>query len=180
MHWIIVGIAVLMALGAATAIAGYFIPQSRITARTTVMPATPQQVWSVITGVTGFPRWRPAVRGVEVLSTVDGHHASWRERVRHGVIACDTDEMTPPRRLVVRITDRLLTYAGTWTYELAPAGAGTRLTITERGEISHPMWRGLAWFVSGPAGKLERYLAALHRELSPRQPMPLKHRPLDA
>lgn len=179
MHWIIVGIAALVAVGAATAIAGYFIPPSRITARTTVMPATPQHVWAAITDVTGFPRWRPAVRAVEVLAPGDGRHA-WREHVRHGVIACEIEEMTPPRRLVVRITDRQLTYGGTWTYELAPADAGTRLTITERGEISHPVCRTLAWLSSGSAGNLERYLGALHRELSPGRTMPLRHRPQDA
>jgi len=179
MRWIIVATGVLIALAVVAAAAGYFIPQTRITARSAVLPASLHRVWAAITTVTEYPKWRRDVKAVEAVAPVDGRPA-WRERVRHGTIACRVDEMTPPRRLVVRITDRNLTYGGTWTHELTEAGAGTRVTITERGEITHPMCRGLARFVFGYAGNLDTYLSALHRELSPGQSMPLDSRPQGA
>ena len=179
MRWIIVATGVLIALTVVAAAAGYLFPQTRITARSAVLPASLHRVWAAITNVSDYPRWRRDVKAVDVLATVDGRPA-WREHALHGVIACQTDEMTPPRRLVVRIRDRNLTYGGTWTYELTEERAGTRVTITERGEITHPMCRGIARFVFGYAGNLDAYLSALHRDLSPGQSMPLDSRPQGA
>ncbi len=179
MRWFIVATGVLIALATLAVVAGYFIPQTRITARSAVMPARSHRVWAAIMNVTDYPRWRRDVKAVDVLAAVDGRPA-WRERALHGIIACRADEMTPPRRLVVRITDRRLTYEGTWTYELAEERDGTRLTITERGEITHPACRGLARYVFGYTGNLDGYLSALHRELSPGRSLPLDSRPQGA
>jgi hypothetical protein len=75
-------------------------------------------------------------------------------------------ERDPPRRVVTRITDPALTFGGTWTYELAPAGSGTRVTITERGEIRNPVFRTLARFVFGYAATLETWLDELRAHLA--------------
>jgi hypothetical protein len=70
-------------------------------------------------------------------------------------------ESVPPQRLVSRIADERLPYGGTWTYELAPAGDGTRLTITERGEIYNPVFRFVARFVMGHTATMNGVLRAL-------------------
>ena len=179
MRWIILAAGVLIALPLLAAIVGHFVPPMRITARTAVLPAGPRRVWDAIFATTEYPGWRRGVRSVDTLAEVDGRPA-WRERVRHGVIVCRTEEMTPPRRLVVHITDRNLTYTGTWTYELAEAEAGTRVTITERAEIAHPVCRGLAHYVFGHTGNLDRYLSALGQRVSTGQSLPLDSRPQGA
>jgi hypothetical protein len=74
-------------------------------------------------------------------------------------------EQVPPRRLVTRVADPDLPYGGTWTFELDPQPAGTRLTITERGEIYNPIFRVFARFVFGYAATMERYLDALEARL---------------
>ena len=179
MRWLVVATGALVALAALAAVAGYLIPQTRITSRSAVVPWRLTRVWDAITAVAEFPRWRRGVRRVEVLPAIDGRPA-WRERVRHGTVSCRVDEMTPPLRLVVRLTAPGITYSGTWTYELAEVGDGTRITITERGEIVHPMWRGIARFAFGYGGNLDAYLSALDRALSPAASMPLARRPQDA
>ena len=48
-----------------------------------------------------------------------------------------------------------------WTYELAPEGSGTRLTITENGEIYNPIFRFVARFVLGYTSTMGSVLRAL-------------------
>jgi hypothetical protein len=62
---------------------------------------------------------------------------------------------------VARIADTDLPFGGTWTYELKPEGAGTRVTITERGEVYNPIFRFMSRFVLSQTATMEKYLAAL-------------------
>ena len=62
------------------------------------------------------------------------------------------------RRLVTRIADTGLPFGGQWTYELVPDGEGTRLTITEDGEVYNPLFRFVSRFVMGHTATIERYL----------------------
>lgn len=59
----------------------------------------------------------------------------WPEFGKNVAISYRVTESVPPRRLVTRIAEHNLQFSGTWTYELGPDGPGTRLTITERGEV---------------------------------------------
>ena len=63
--------------------------------------------------------------------------------------------------LVTRIADRSLPFGGTWTYVLAPDGNGTRLTITEHGEVYNPIFRFVSRFIIGHTGTMEGVLRAL-------------------
>jgi uncharacterized protein YndB with AHSA1/START domain len=179
MRWIIVAGGVLVALAGLAALIGYLIPPTRITARSALLSAGPRRVWAVITAIDQFPQWRRHLRAVEPLPAVAARPA-WKERVWHGVVRNQMDEVTPLRRLVVRVTDRALTYEGTWTYELAAEGTGTRLSITEHGEIEHPVCRVLARYVFGYTGNLDGYLSALERRLVLEQALPVDGRPQGA
>ena len=64
----------------------------------------------------------------------------------------------------VRIADDTLPFGGTWTYELAPEGAGTRLTITEDGVVRNVVFRFLSRWVFSHTATLEKYLRALGRK----------------
>ena len=57
-------------------------------------------------------------------------------------------------------------FGGTWTYRLEPTASGTRLTITEDGEIYNPTFRFVARFVLGYEGTMTRYLDALEEDLA--------------
>jgi uncharacterized protein YndB with AHSA1/START domain len=179
MRWIIAGAGVLIVLAVLAIAAGYLVPRTRITARTTVLPAAPQQVWAMLTAMGSYPRWRRGVRWVRSLPALDERPA-WREGRWHGAIDCQADEVTPPHRFVVRITDRRLSYAGTWTFELSQENAATRLTITEHGEIADPRCRLLARYVFGYAASLDAYLAALTAQLARGNSLRLDSRPQGA
>jgi hypothetical protein len=105
------------------------------------------------------------VTGVEQLGGAHGRE-SWRETGKNGRITYEVVESQPPRRMVTRIADRGLPFGGSWTYELAPIDGGTRLSITERGEVYNPVYRFMSRYVIGHARTVEGYLRNLRRKLA--------------
>ena len=118
-------------------------------------------MWEALTNVGDYPRWRPGVRSVDALSSAGA--VRWREHTSDGDITFERTEEQRPRRLGTRITDETLPFGGSWTYELAPEGSGTRLTITERGYVTNPLFRFMSRFVFGHHRTQEDFQRALGR-----------------
>ena len=77
----------------------------------------------------------------------------------------ETVESVPPRRLVRRIVGET-SFGGTWTSELDGApGGGTRLVITENGEIYNAFFRFVSRYIVGHHRTIDSFLAALRRHL---------------
>lgn len=149
---------------------GLKLPQDHTATRTADVSVPPDQVWAVITDVASYPKWRPDVKRIESLPPADGR-ASWREIRRSDSIAYETVESLQPTRFVTRIADRGLPFGGEWSIELAPLPTGTRITITERGQIYNLLYRVLSHFVLGYTTTMDAYLHALQRRLdTPRPP----------
>jgi len=73
--------------------------------------------------------------------------------------AIDVDERASRR--FTRIADDKLPFGGRWIFELAPDGAGTRLTITEDGFVKNPVFRLLSRRVFSHTATLERFFLDL-------------------
>jgi hypothetical protein len=66
---------------------------------------------------------------------------------------------------VTKIADPDLPFGGTWTYELTPApGGGTRLAITERGNVKNVVFRFMSRYVFGYTATLDGFLRALGKK----------------
>lgn len=72
-------------------------------------------------------------------------------------------EQEAPNRFVTEITDKKLPFGGTWTYELADDGAGSRLTIVEHGYVYNPVFRFISRYVIGHTRSLDAYFAGLEQ-----------------
>jgi hypothetical protein len=46
-------------------------------------------------------------------------------------------------------------FGGTWTFDIVPTPTGSRVTITERGEIYNVIFRALSKLVFGYTGTME-------------------------
>jgi uncharacterized protein YndB with AHSA1/START domain len=160
MRWILWIIGGLVALGLVIYVIGLLLPQSHVASASARFAAKPDALWASLTDVAAFPQWRRDVTRVEILPDENGQRG-WREYGRQGTVTYRVVESVPPQRLVSRIADERLPYGGTWTYELAPAGDGTRLTITERGAIYNPVFRFVARFVMGHTATMNGVLRAL-------------------
>jgi hypothetical protein len=69
-----------------------------------------------------------------------------------------TVEASAPRRLVRRLPGDGRPFSGTWTFELEPTAAGTRLTLTEEGTLSSPVYRAMAHLFIGMRRSLDTFL----------------------
>jgi uncharacterized protein YndB with AHSA1/START domain len=161
MHWILIGVILLVGLPALVALAGSLLPKSHRASRRATFHQSPETLWRVLTDCAAMPSWRTTLRAIERLPDRDGHEV-WQETDRRGrKLRLETVEAVPPRRLVGRIADPKLPFGGTWTYEITPVADGSTLTITEDGEIYNPVFRFVARFILGYTGTMEAYLRAL-------------------
>jgi len=85
----------------------------------------------------------------------------WVEEGSSGKMTLSFERMDPPRLVVSRIADPGLPFGGTWTSEITPTPDGSRLKITEDGEIYNPLFRFMARFIFGYDGTINKYLSAL-------------------
>ena len=161
MKWALIAVGVVAALVVIVVLIGAMLPRDHVASVSAEIAAPPEAVWSAIMQPEAFPSWRGDVRKVEMLtSTANG--PSWREHTRNGTLTMGIERSEPPRRVVTRILDENLPYGGVWEYEIAPDGSNrSRVTITERGWVSNPLFRFVSRFVMGQTSTMEAYLRAL-------------------
>jgi uncharacterized protein YndB with AHSA1/START domain len=166
MKWVLIVVGTVVALIALVALIGALLPKGHTGARSARFKQPPEAIWRAITDVEAFPSWREGVKSVERLPDRNGLPA-WKETDTHGqAIPFEITESDPPRKLVGRIAGPNLPFGGTWTYEIAPVEGGSRLTITENGEIYNPIFRFMARFFLGYTATIETYLRSLGKKFS--------------
>ncbi len=158
--WTLIALASLASLVAVAALVGMRLPRAHRVSRAARLPAPPHAVFAVITDFARAPEWRKDVTRVETVPD-DGRGRVVREHGRHGVVPYRVETFDAPSKLVMRIDDPSLPYGGAWTYELAPVGAGTSITITEAGEVYNPIFRVVQKLFFSPYASIDGYLAAL-------------------
>lgn len=160
MRWVLGIAGLLLALVVIVCVIGYMLPKSHVASVSARFAAPPDSIWASLTDVPTFPKWRPGLLRVEALPDENGQRG-WRESGKHDAVTYRVVELVPPRRLVTRIADQNLPYSGSWTYDLTPDGSGTRLTITENGEVYNPIFRFVSRFILGHTSMMEGVLRAL-------------------
>jgi uncharacterized protein YndB with AHSA1/START domain len=163
MKWALIILGAIIAVALIITAIGALLPKGHVASRSAVFNQSAESVWHAITDVESFTSWRTDLKSVERLPDKGGRMV-WRETSSQGAMTIEVVESSPPQRLVCRIADPDLPFGGTWTYELAEAGAGTRLTITENGEIYNPIFRFMARFIFGYTSTLETYLKGLGKK----------------
>lgn len=164
MKWVLATLGVLAVLVAGVVIVGYALPQSHTASRSTRLSKPPEEVWQLVTDVASYPSWRPEVDSVEQLSS-HGDTMMWREVTRNDNLTFEAVTSDAPFHFVARISDKGLPFGGSWDYRITPDGEGSRLTITENGEVYNPVFRFVSRFIMGHTATLDRYLMDLSAKL---------------
>jgi uncharacterized protein YndB with AHSA1/START domain len=147
----------LAAVIALVVIIGYALPVAHVASRDGVIAAPPDRVFALIADVERYPSWRSGVASVDVVSRTP--RLRWIETDRSGdTITFEVVEAHPPSKRVTRIADPSLPFGGTWICELRPEGSGTRIVVTERGEVYNPVFRFMSRFVFGHTATMEAFL----------------------
>jgi uncharacterized protein YndB with AHSA1/START domain len=163
MRWLLIVLAAVAAVVLLVVVIGMLLPPEHTARSHSAIHAPPDSVWRALTDVEAFPSWRTDVSQVERVTMPNGRRA-WREIGKNGTITFEEVAAEPPRRLVARIADPTLPFGGSWTYDVAPESAGSRLTITENGVVRNPVLRFMSRFVFGHHATQEAYLRALARK----------------
>ena len=161
----IVAVAVALLLGAIVlvVVVGYELPKQHVAARALSLRQTPASVFDLISNFKDEPSWRAGVQQVELLPDPDGR-MRFREKGSHGALTYAVLESQPPQRLVTRIDDKALPFGGMWIFEISPTAGGSRLNITERGEIYNPVFRFVSRFILGYHSTMDNYLTSVARK----------------
>jgi uncharacterized protein YndB with AHSA1/START domain len=164
MKWLLIVAVAIVVVVVIALVIGWALPMKHQASRQATLPAPPDIVWKTITGIDGFPSWRRDVKKIERLPDREGRSV-WVEEGSSGRMTLAVERSNPPRLLVLRIADPDLPFGGTWTYDIAAAPGGSRLAITEDGEIYNPFFRFMARFVFGYEGTIKSYLDAIETKL---------------
>lgn len=155
-------VAIVLVVGV-VALIGSRLPRTHSASRSIVLKKPVAEVYGVIRDVGNSPKWRTDIKRVELLPQPDGR-LHFRETGSQGTVNYELAEDVPNQRMVTRILDQDLGYSGKWTYVLTEEGSGTRLTITEDGEVSNVIFRFMSRYVFGQTATLDAYLEALENK----------------
>lgn len=159
--FIVVGvIAGIALLAGVVALIGSRLPKAHLASRSILLHQSPQNVYAVVRDFASAPAWRPDVKRIEVQPQSSGP-LHFREEGTNGTVNYELAEDVPNQRMVTRILDTDLGYSGKWTYAFAPENGGTRVTITEDGEVSNVLFRFMSRYVFGHTATLDGYLTSL-------------------
>jgi len=159
--FIVLGIIAAVALlGGVVALIGSQLPKTHVATRSILLHRSPRDVYTVVRDFESAPKWRSDVKQIEV-ETPNGGPVRFREVAKHGAVNYELVEDVPPERMVTRILDTDLGYAGQWTYTFVPENGGTRVTIREDGEVSNLIFRFMSRYVFGQTATIDSYLTSL-------------------
>jgi uncharacterized protein YndB with AHSA1/START domain len=142
MRWILWTIVALVGVIGVIALVGYFLPVAHEASRSAELNKPPDQVFALIADPNTYKGWW------------DGSD-----------VKTEVTERVPPTKLVTKIVGETQ-FGGTWTFDIAPTPNGSRLTITERGEIYNVVFRALAKYVIGYTGTMDSFLEAVQKKLT--------------
>ena len=163
MKLLLVLVAALVLLVGVVLLIGALLPRKHVASREIVLQQSPREVYVVVRDFASAATWRADVKSVEMLGPVNGR-VRFREDSSNGRITYELREDIPDAKLVTEIVDRDLGYFGSWTYEFLPEGSGTRVRITENGEVPNVLFRFMSRFVFGHTATMDAYLRALARK----------------
>jgi uncharacterized protein YndB with AHSA1/START domain len=160
-----IGLAALLSLSSILLIVvvGYALPIKHLAARSILLGRSPTEVFALIFGFKDQASWRSEIQEIEMLP-VEAAHVRFREKSAHGSITMQVVESDPPRRLVTQIDDKSLPFGGIWIFDVLPSETGSRLHITERGEVYNPIFRFVSRFFLGYNKTIDTYLINVARK----------------
>ncbi|MEW6683535.1 MAG: SRPBCC family protein [Nitrospirota bacterium] len=159
-----IAVLVLISFLVAVPLVGLMLPRGHVVARTVTLHQPPEATWQAITDFEHVPSWRPNVVRVEQLPAQNSFPV-WREHYQGGdALTLATVESVAPSWLVREITDPDLPFGGRWVYQIAPMERGSRVTITEHGDVSNPVFRVVSRFFIDQTATIDEYLVDLGKK----------------
>lgn len=146
---------------------GSRLPVSHVATRSVWLPQLPETVYELVRDLPKASSWRSDVSSVEILGETEGK-LRYREHGKQGDVTYELVQDLKGQRIVTRIVDQDLGYSGSWTIDFTDENKGTRVRITEKGEVSNVMFRFMSRYVFGHTATIDQYLTELGKHFNQR------------
>lgn len=144
---------------------GSTIPEGHTVSGSEVIKADIDDVFAMQSNVQEYPKWHDLVAEIKDYKENEDGTASWTE------IWKDGNEFGMKRTAYVRnkiirveIEDRAEVFNGSWTFDFEEVEGGTKVTITENGNIPNNFIRGMYHLATEPDQTLKEHLKRMKTE----------------
>jgi uncharacterized protein YndB with AHSA1/START domain len=162
----------LLALVAVVGLIGVMLPRDHRATSHIMLQTSPAEVWPAVRNLDALLGSWKDLESAGRVADQNGKEV-WQQKAGGFEMKLIIEEATPPSYLVTRIdAPPDAAFGGTWTYQLTPEGTGTRVTITEAGYVSNPIFRvmmkamgthrSLDGFLTGLGAKFGQSVAPEH------------------
>ncbi|HEV2883721.1 MAG TPA: SRPBCC family protein [Pyrinomonadaceae bacterium] len=160
---VLVILGLLVAAVLAVIVIGLLTPEEHRASRILNTRQSPQVVWDAINDHANESSWRADIASVTSLGERNGKPV-WQENYKDGnTLALATTESKPPTRMVREIAEEG-PFSGRWEIDIAQTPDGSKVSITETGKVSNPIFRFVSKYVFGHTTQMERYLTSLAKK----------------
>ncbi len=164
MEILLIVVIALVALAGLLFLIGSALPRSHRASSRITLQQPPDRVWEVIRDPTALVGTWKDLKSSQRAADAAGREV-WEQNAGGWPLRLIVEEAIAPSRLVTRIDAAPdAAFGGTWTYQLEAAASGTRLTVTEDGYVSNPLFRVMMQ-VMGVHRTADGYLRALGAKL---------------
>lgn len=165
MKVVLIIVGALVALVILVYVVGALLPRDHVAGSAIVVPQPADTVWRTVRDIGAMPTWWPDVTSSQRVSDAAGREV-WEQKASGFTMRLIVTEDVPPRRLVMTIDAAAdAPFGGKWTYEVTPGDGATRVSVTEAGYVTNPLFRFMAKFVFGYYATQDKYLRALAMKL---------------
>lgn len=154
-----------LVLGAVFA-AGLSLPEKRTSTRSAYYSSMVIHVWDSVKNMGDAASWNSMISKVETQSPTENGNKVWRFYSKDGnIMDIAIVHMEDFQQIKTRIIGGSVPFKGEWVIDLLADPNGTRVTITERAEISNPFMRVLCLIMGDPHQAMDQYLIDLGKKL---------------
>jgi len=165
MQWVILVVGALVVVGLGLVVVGMLLPRQHMATSTIDLSQPPAEVWALVRDLGQVPAFWPEIKSSVRQPDRDGREV-WLQTMKNGfALPLVIEEDRPPTRLMTRIAiEGKAPFGGTWTYDLAESGTGSRVRVTEDGFVDNALFRVISKMM-GHHSTIDSYLTALGKRL---------------
>ena len=165
MQWVIFVVGGLVVLVLGLVVVGMLLPRQHVATSTIELSKPPAEVWALVRDLGQVPAFWPEIKTSVRQLDRDGREV-WLQTMKNGfALPLVIEEDHPPTRLMTRIAiEGKAPFGGSWTYDLAESGMGSRLRVTEDGFVDNALFRVISKLM-GHHSTIDSYLTALGKRL---------------
>lgn len=163
MKWVFIILGVVIGIGLLMMLIGLLLPRKHVVTSQVEIGQPIDTVWAAVRALGETPAFWSDLKSASRLPDIEGKE-TWGQTMKNGyTLPLVIDEERPPATLVTRIVAPDAPFGGVWRYQLETVSGRTRITVTEDGWVSNPMFRVISKMM-GHHTTLDSYLKALSKK----------------